>query len=212
MIDITTVPGYALDRTLQLWRLPLTVAQTALHQDRDAMTWPPVIAFERFEAGARERVGSVLHDERLLGRARLQRTKLAQLEKAVALEAEAAQKDMEAEAARRDRQQTAEERREAAQRQADEREQALERDREKAQAAVRRQAEEREHAEARLAEQRREATQVREVGAKQKQLDAEARALAKEDRAVQAKGRALNLEDEAERKKAVRKAARKNGV
>lgn len=211
MIDITALPGYALDRTLQLWRLPLTVAQTALRQDRDAMTWPPVIVFERFEAGARERVGSVLHDERLLGRARLQRTKLQQLERAVLLEADAAQKEAEADAALRDRQQAADEHREAAQRQADEREQALEREREKTKAAVRRQAEERAQAEERLAEQRREATQVREVAAKQKQLDAEARALAKEERAVQAKGRALHLEDEAKDKQAARKAARKNG-
>lgn len=206
-MNLTDVPGLALDRTLQLWRAPLTLTQTILRQNGEAVAWPPAMAFERFEAGARELVGNLVHDERLIERARLQRTKLAQVARAAGLEAEASLTRDEADRTRDARLQEAEKRRQVAKRQADQREEVLERERHQAKASVRKQAATRKAAEQHRAEGRREATQVREVAAKKKELDAEAKALSVEDRAVKAKGRALQLEDDAARRKAARKAA-----
>lgn len=205
-MNLTAVPGVALDRALRLWKLPLNLAQAVLGQT-DAATWPPAMVYERFEAGTRELVGNFVHDERLLERARLQRLKLAQLDRSVGLEAEAELERQEAERTRNARIQDADQRRKAAQRQAVQREQALERERQHTESKVRKQASERKAQEKRRAEQRREATQVREVAAKKVELDAKAKALTVKDQAVKAKGHALTLEDEADRKKATRKAA-----
>lgn len=53
---------------------------------------------------------------------------------------------------------------------------------------------------------------MREVAAKQKQLDADAGALAKEEQAVRARGRAVALDDAAARQKAARKAVNGSGA
>jgi len=124
MIDLTAVPGIALDRTLRQWRRPLEVGKAVLARDAGP-DWGPTLAFERFEIAARERVGGLLHDERLLERARIQRQKLHQVERAAKLEAEAEAKSEHAEETLQQRRQAAEHRRQQAEEEADRREQAL---------------------------------------------------------------------------------------
>lgn len=208
-MKITALPGIALDRALDLWRLPLRIGQAALRQNGDAATWGPAIAMERFEVGTRELVGGLLHDDRLLDRARLQRVKLDELEKAAALKADADLQAKRAEETLASREQAAESRRAAVRRQADERERDLERKRRQAEQELEAKTAEREAALEQRAEKRRQAVELKDAAAKRRQLDAEAAALSKQERAVQAKGRAMSLEDAAAQKRAARRATAK---
>lgn len=207
-MKINALPGIALDRALELWRLPLRLTQTALRQNGDAVAWAPAIAFERFEVGTRELVGGLLNDDRLLARARLQRAKLDELERAAALKTDADRQATNAEKTLASRQQDAERRRAEVRRQADERERGIESRRRQAEQDLEEKTAEREAALERRAEKRRQAVELKDASAKRRQLDTEAAALAKEERAVQAKGRAMRLEDAAARKRTARKATK----
>ncbi len=211
MPSLSAIPRVALDRTLQLWRLPLTTVETLLRRDADATPLALSVAFERLEAGSRELVGNALRDEQMLARARLQRLKVQQIEQAARLATAAERKQQEAEMTLAERQAATEERRAEVRRTAARQEADLEEERREKEAAAARKAADRKAKERELAEQRRKETQLREVDATRRELDAESVALAEQEQAVQAKGKALDLEAEAERTKARRKAAKVNG-
>src|SRR3954471_7133523 len=84
---ITTIPRTTLRAWLAAGRVPLAVAERLF--GRGAEDWPPTLAYEGFEAGVKQVVGSVLRDEDLVREGDLERAKVDRLRKAATLEAEA---------------------------------------------------------------------------------------------------------------------------
>ena len=206
MPTLTAIPGRVLDQTLKLWRLPLDLATSRLRPDAEETAWPPLMLVERFEATARETVGTLLHDDRLLDRARLQRTRIHQLERARVIDVEASTKAEQADQTLQQRREAAEEQRTSAARTADEREQALQREQQTRKADARKAAAAKKQKARERADAKAKATRAREDAATRARLDQQAAALAEEEQAVDEKARALDLQDEAEKAKVARKA------
>lgn len=90
MMELSTIPRNMVRIYLQGLRLPLSSLE-AFTGHRDDQAWPPALAFEGFEAGAKLVVGSVLRDAQLVDEARIQQAKLDELRRACALEVKADQ-------------------------------------------------------------------------------------------------------------------------
>lgn len=116
-------------------RLPLTVAERLAAHDADE-TWPPTLAFESFEAGVKQMVGSVLHDEVLLDEGRLTRAKVAELREAARLETIAQQRAAQADRTFEERHAADQRRLVEAEQRAESREEAAARRRDEKQAAA----------------------------------------------------------------------------
>jgi hypothetical protein len=87
---ISTLPRTTLRAWLAVGRVPLGVAER-LFGGR-AEDWPPTLAFDQFEAGVKQVVGSVFRDEDLVREGDLERAKVQRLREAATLEAEADQR------------------------------------------------------------------------------------------------------------------------
>jgi hypothetical protein len=85
-----TLPRTTLRAWLAAGRIPVTVAERLF--GGGAEDWPPTLAFEGFEAGVKQVVGSVLRDEDLVREGDLERAKVERLRQAATLEAEADQR------------------------------------------------------------------------------------------------------------------------
>jgi hypothetical protein len=57
------IPRGALALGLWTARLPLTVAEKVLARGHDTSAWPPAVLFDKIEAGVKEVVGRVTHDQ-----------------------------------------------------------------------------------------------------------------------------------------------------
>ena len=90
MTAINTLPRTLIKTYLQGLRLPLTTLEWVTNKS-DAKDWPPAIAFEAFEGGAKRFLGSLIGDDELVHEGMLQRTKVDELARAERLEAMAAQ-------------------------------------------------------------------------------------------------------------------------
>lgn len=208
-MDLRALPGTALDRVLSLYRVPLTVAERVVGQQHDPdqpATWPPAIAYERVEAAIRQLAGTIWRDERLLERARLQRAKADELERAGVLELDAARRREESEQRRQSRQEQADEQRRRAQADADRQRAEVEGTAEELEEQVAADLDKRRSETARKAADQRRRQRQQNAAQRLDELTAEERALAHEESTLEAKRRALRLEDEAKAQKAVRRA------
>ena len=80
-------------------RLPINLAKSTLHRNGNGNEWPPVLAFDSFEAGMKQAVGSLMGDRELVKEGRLERERVTRLRAATDLEtlAESRQKEADAE-------------------------------------------------------------------------------------------------------------------
>ena len=112
---LTKLPSTVVRRSIGAARVPIAMAERVL-KPADPALWPPVIAFEGFEATVKEFAGGLLHDDSLTHEGELLRTKLRRLRDAEDLEGLAERRREEAAMALDDRLETVEERRHAAER------------------------------------------------------------------------------------------------
>ena len=206
MSIIQELPRNAVTTYLKLARLPLTAAERVFNPDTDGATsWAPAIAFEDFEARVKGFAATVFSDQVLRDDAELQRARVAQLRRAVELEAEAEATRAQAEQELAERRSEVAEERE----QAEAREQAnkdrLERERREAQERADAKAAEQQRKVEEQAEAERERVQRQARAAEAKRLDAEREALAEKQTALTTKDEAVRLEKAAQAAKARRK-------
>ena len=86
LMNVRTLPRTVVKTYLSAARLPLNAVAKANGQQGNDQ-WPPVLAFEGFEASVETVLGSLLRDDALLEAGRLRQAKVAQLRKAARLEA-----------------------------------------------------------------------------------------------------------------------------
>ena len=191
---------------LEGMRLPLSTAQRLAGQTANEV-WAPALLFEDFQSHALQFAGSVLRDDELSERGRLQAAKLSEIRRSIELETEAEQTRREADAklerdraAARDERARAEElarvRRAAAARNVNDAEESLEQDVEAAEAEIES-----------IAEQRERAVAATERNARLKATAAESKALARQQAAVAATEHAANLATKLDSKKRERKSS-----
>jgi soluble cytochrome b562 len=123
-VQLNTIPRTAVKATLQGLRLPICGVEILTRQTRNE-SWPPAIAFEGFEAGVKQIVGSILRDEELVEEGRVQQAKVTELRRAVDLEVRADQKRAAGDRELRERQAQVEEERTKAEQNAARREQVI---------------------------------------------------------------------------------------
>jgi hypothetical protein len=204
---VADVPRTIVNLSLQGLRLPLSTAERLTHHTWDEGSWPPAVAFERFESTTKRFWGTVLRDDELVAEGQRLQVHAGQVAEALRLEADAQQALAQAdeqlaqrrEAVRADRQRT--------EQQAEAREQKIERDRKRVEAKAR--ADRRKRAESAAANKARRERQVddREHDAAVTRNRARTTAVAARRRAVDAAGTVRELDGEIEIKKAQRKGA-----
>jgi hypothetical protein len=204
-MQIQTIPRTSVRLTLGAARLPLTVAETVLNRN-GADEWPPVIAFDQFEATLKQVVGSVFRDGDLVEEGRLSAARVARLREALALEATAHRLagDADARLARRREEEEAE--LERTEQELAERRQAIAEDeqRRRREADERRRDEE-QRVRAERAEERDTAARKERAG-RSAQISKEQATLAKEKRAAEAKKRVHEVDAQIEKTKSARRA------
>ncbi len=126
-MQLNTIPRTAVKATLLGLRLPICGVEVLTGQTGNA-SWPPAMAFEGFEAGVKQVVGSILRDEELVDEGRIQQAKVTELRRAVELEVRADQKRAAGDRELREQQARAKEERNKAEQDALRREQVIERD------------------------------------------------------------------------------------
>jgi len=204
-VQLNTIPRTAVRATLQGLRLPICGVEVLTGQSGNA-SWPPAMAFEGFEAGVKQVVGSILRDEELVDEGRIQQAKVTELRRAAELEVRADQKRAAGDRELRDRQAQAEEERSKAEQDALRREQAIERDKRAAEQRVARELDEKAAAIEVTAQRRDKRVTAAEREASLTRVDRESTALKQQRRAVQATKAAGDASVALERKKAARQA------
>jgi hypothetical protein len=204
-MQMQRIPRTVVRTWLRTARLPLDAVEAFVRRGDHDVEWPPAIAFDAFEATVKQFAGSILHDDELVQDGRVGQARVAQLRKAVELDAVAAQRKADADAEFAQRRQIDEQHRREVQRHADQREAALERERVE---------EKRRVAEA-DARKRKEAAQVETIEeriveredrvARATRIAAERDALQHERKAVAAKGRVKDLDEKLQDTKTARK-------
>jgi len=204
-VQLNTIPRTAMKATLMGLRLPICGVEALTGQSGNA-SWPPAIAFEGFEAGMKQVVGSILRDGELVEEGRVQQAKVAELRRAVELEVRADQKRAAGERELRERQARAKEERDKAEQDALRRELMIERDKRAAEQRVERELAEKAAAVDATAERRDKRVAAAERDASLTRVEQESTALAQQRRAVRATKAASDASDALERKKTQRQA------
>jgi hypothetical protein len=204
-VQLNTIPRTAVKATLLGLRLPICGVEALTGQTGNA-SWPPAIAFEGFEAGVKQVVGSILRDEELVDEGRIQQAKVTELRRAVELEVQADQTRAAGARELRERRARAKEERTKAAQDALRREQMIERDKRAAEQRVERELAEKAAAIEATAERRDKRVAAVERDASLTRVEQESAAVARQRRAVQATKAANNAGDALERKKAQRQA------
>lgn len=204
-IDISTLPRTAVEGWLGVVRLPVTAAAVVSRHAQDE-SWPPILAFDAFEARFKAIVASVLHDDKLAEDAEAGQQRVTRLRDAVALEAAAEQKRTQADQELTQRRESAQQRAEQAKNRAESQKEQLEEQETAAKRRLREQAEAKERELEEAAQDSQELIDNRERLAEQKRLKAERAALAERKKAVSAKSRALKLDKATETTRQRRKA------
>ena len=204
-MQLNTIPRTAMKATLMGLRLPICGVEALTGQSGNA-SWPPAIAFEGFEAGMKQVVGSILRDGELVEEGRVQQAKVAELRRAVELEVRADQKRAAGERELRERQARAKEERDKAEQDALRRELMIERDKRAAEQRVERELAEKAAAVDATAERRDKRVAAAERDASLTRVEQESTALAQQRRAVRATKAASDASDALERKKTQRQA------
>jgi hypothetical protein len=205
-IDLSTIPRTAVEQWLGVVRLPLTAA-AAVTRHGDDESWPPALAFDSFEARVKAAAASVLHDDQLAEAADLGEQRIARLRDAIALEAAADQKRMQADEELAQRRDGAQQRANEARERAVEHKGQLEAQEDAATRRLREQAEAKQRELDEAARERQEVFDDRARVAEQKRLKDERAALAERKKAVAAKSRALKLDKATKTTRQRRKAA-----
>ncbi len=204
-MQLARIPRTVVCTWLRTARLPLDAVEAVVRRGEHDVGWPPAIVFDAFEATVKQLAGSIMHDHELTQDGRVGQARVAQLRKAVELDAVAEQRKTQADAEFQQRRQADEQHRHDLQRQADQREAALERER----------AEQKRTAAQERARKRQRAAQVEAIeekiveredrAARTTRIAAERDALQHERDALAAKGRVSDVADELESTKAARK-------
>ncbi len=204
-MQMQRIPRTVVRTWLRTARLPLDAVEAVVRRGDHDVEWPPAIAFDAFEATVKQFAGSILRDEELVQDGRVGQARVAQLRKAVELDAVAAQRKAGADAEFAQRRQIDEQHRREVQRHADQREAALERER----------VEEKRRVAEEGARKREEAAQVETIeerivdredrAARATRIAAERDALQHERKAVAAKGRVKDLDEKLQDTKTARK-------
>ena len=204
-MQINTIPRTAMKATLVGLRLPICGIEVLTGQTKNA-SWPPAVAFEGFEAGVKQVVGSILRDSELVEEGRLQQAKVTELRRAVDLEVQAEQKRAAGDRELRERLARAEDERNKAEQDARRREQVVQRDKRAAEQRVEREVGEKATAIAATAQRTAKRVTAVERDARLTRIDQESTAVAQQRRAVRATKAAGNASAALERKKAQRQA------
>ena len=204
-MQLQQIPRTLVCTWLRTVRFPLDAVEAVVRRGEYDLEWPPAIAFDSFEATVKQLAGSILRDDELTRDGQVGQARVAQLRKAVELDAVAAQRKTEADAEFEQRRRADEQRRQEVQKQADQREVGLERER----------AEKKRRAAEDAARKRKQAAQVETIeeriverqdrAARATRIAVEREALQHEREAVTAKARVTDLDDKLENTKAARK-------
>jgi hypothetical protein len=205
MMQISQLPRDAVELGLRGARLPLTVAERVLGRGRDTSTWPPVVAFDKLEAGVKDIVGRATHDDTLRATSRLQRSEVAKREDAMASRAQAAELEAEAEARTRARREQLDAEREAVDAADAARERRIDVAEQEARERAAKEAAAKRAATRTTAAKRKQAVGKQAARADAERLRSEADALRTEEAAVEARGEALKLDRAVEAKKSARR-------
>lgn len=203
-MQTTTIFRMAVKNTLWAMRLPLSTFERLSGQHENE-AWPPALMFEGFEATAKQFAGAVLRDDTLLEEGRIQRAKLAELQRAAQLEAQAEAKRAQADQQLQQRLDAAERERARSEKQDEAREAAIERRKREDKAKVEADARRAEQAGAEVDKAREERVAKLDRQARLAAADAETAALTKQQQALAASERVVALADAVETKKAQRK-------
>jgi hypothetical protein len=203
-MQITQIPRDALDLGFRGARLPLTVAASVLARGRDSSSWPPVLMFDKVEAGVKDLVGRATHDDTLRATARLQRAEVDKREEALVTRARAAEVEQAAEARAEARRGDLEAEREAMEEADAERERQIEEAEREARQRAAKEAEAKRAATRTTAAKRKKAVGKRASQAQAERLASESEALRAEQQAVEARGEVLDLDKAVEAKKSAR--------
>lgn len=204
-MELNTIPRTAVRATLLGLRLPICGVEVLTGQTGNA-SWPPAMAFEGFEAGVKQVVGSILRDEELVDEGRIQQAKVTELRRAVELEVRADQKRAAGDRELREQQARAKAERNKAEQDALRREKVIERDQRAAEQRVAQELAKKAAAIQATAQTRDKRVTAAEREASLTRVDQESTALKQQRRAVQATKAAGNASDALERKKAERQA------
>lgn len=204
-MQLNTIPRTAVKATLLGLRLPICGVEALTGQTGNA-SWPPAIAFEGFEAGVKQVVGSFLRDDELVDEGRVQQAKVTELRRAAELEVQADLTRAAGARELRERRARAKEERTKAEHDALRREQVIERDKRAAEQRVERDLAEKVAAIEATAQRRDKRVAAVERDASLTRVEQQSAAVARQRRAVQATKAASTAGDALERKKAQRQA------
>lgn len=205
-MSIRKLPGTALDRYLNLVKMPLDAAARRTRKSDDA-TSAAELLLDRVDATVRDTAGRVFGDQELQDEARRRRVAADERERALRLKAEAKARTQEADQEFAQRQRAAEDRRQQAEKRAQEEKQRIEREKEAKQREVTKVASQRKAANRKVASTVEGAVEDRAKRSRLEQLETETGALREEEAALDAKAKAEQLSVAAGKAKA----ARKNG-
>ena len=204
-MQISQLPRDAVELGLRGARLPLTVAERVFGRGHDTSTWPPVVVFDKVEAGVKDIVGRATHDDTLLAAAHLQRSEVAKREDAMTARAQATEVETEAAARTRARREELDAERDAVDAADAERERRIDEAEQEAHQRTAREAAAKRTATRTTAGKRKQAVGKRAARADTERLRAEADALEAEEAAVVARGETLKLDSAVRAKKSARR-------
>lgn len=205
-MNVQAIPRTVVTTYLSAARLPLTLAAKVSGQEENEQ-WPPVLAFESFEASVQTMAGSLLRDDELVKAGQLTRVKVAELRKAADLETiaqtarEQARDELSEERERADR------KRQGASQRARQREQKAEHEAQQRKAKVKRKTAEKVAAAERVEQAQTEAIDRRERGVTRQALAKEKGALKAQKQALSASEAADSAGEAIDRSKAARRSA-----
>lgn len=202
---VQVVPRTLLDLSLRAVRVPVDLAARASGQQANAQ-WPPVVAFEGFEAAVETTVGGWLHDPAISDKGRLRQAKLAELRKAAGLAEVAAAQRTEAEQTFADRAQRAEDAKQEATQRAEQQKHAAEQAAAKAERRAQTRAAKQQTAEQKAEDSRNKAIDRQERSRTLAALNQESQALTVVKEAQRADEQVQNVDEALEHTKAARKA------
>jgi hypothetical protein len=204
-MQLQQIPRTIVCTWLRTARLPLDAVEAVVRRGEHDVEWPPAIAFDSFEAMVKQLAGSIFHDDELTQDGRIAQARVAQLRKAVELDAVAEQRKKQADVEFEQRRQADEQHRQEVQKQAEQREAALERERaEKKRRAAEEDARKRNQA-AQLEKIEEKKVEREDRAARAARISAERDALQHERKAVAAKNRVTDLDEKLEDTKVARK-------
>jgi hypothetical protein len=204
-MQLQQIPRTIVCTWLRTARLPLDAVEAVVRRGEHDVEWPPAIAFDSFEAMVKQLAGSIFHDDELTQDGRIAQARVAQLRKAVELDAVAEQRKTQADVEFEQRRKADEQHRQEVQKQADQRAAALERERaEKKRRAAEEDARKRNQA-AQLEKIEEKKVEREDRAARAARISAERDALQHERKAVAAKNRVTDLDEKLEDTKVARK-------